>query len=338
MRDRGIRGYGWMALCVLAMAPVFLAGCGGGGATEGVAQAAPQAPSLHDDIETCGACHETIYAAWQKSRHAQAWKSETFRVASDNYRKEECLPCHAPDMVQRTGFGEKPMVRDGYRSDGVTCIVCHQDATSEEWKMHGPYEADSPAHETVQDDAYFTADVCASCHGHDAEFNQYHSWKEGTYGQQEFPCQACHMTQTEALLADAEPDHPLRWVGDHSFPGSHDEEFLKTAGTVKLKVEDGDLVVKVQNQAGHNFPGGAYRTAIVTISVDGVEVGKLEYSYENENQLESMETVTLRHELMDGAKQASARLTYYKYEVNEAGTGLRQSDFGIVIDESSLDL
>lgn len=338
MRHRGTRDYGWTALCAAALATTFLAACGGGAGTEGAAQVASQPPSLHDDIETCGSCHETIYAAWQGSRHAQSWKSETFRVASDNYRREECLPCHAPDMIHRTGFAAEPLLRDGYRSDGVTCIVCHQDAASDEWKMHGPYEADSPAHETVKDEGYYTADVCASCHGHDAEFNQYHSWKEGTYGQQEFPCQACHMTQTEALLADTETDKPLRWVGDHSFPGSHVEEFLKTAATVKLKVDGGELVVEVQNQAGHFFPGGAFRTAVVDISVDAVEVGRLEYSYENENQLESGETVTLRHELIDGAKEASARLTYYKYIVNEAGTGLTQSDHGVVIDESRLDL
>ena len=338
MRHRDTRGLRAVVACVAVACTTLLVACGGGAGNEATQVAAVQPPSLHDDIETCASCHETIHATWQTSRHAQSWKSETFRVASDNYRKEECLPCHAPDMIQKTGVANEPLVRDGYRSDGVTCIVCHQDALSEEWKMHGPYAADSPAHETVQDDSYSTAAVCASCHGHDAEFNQYHSWKEGMYGQQDFPCQACHMPQMEALLADTEVDKPLRWVGDHSFPGSHDEEYLKTAATVKLKVEDGALVVAVQNQAGHFFPGGAFRTAVVDISVDGVEVGRLEYSFENENQLESGETVTLRHELMDGASEATARLTYYKYVVNEPGTGLVQSDVGTVIDESSLTL
>ncbi len=327
-----------MAVGLAAVATVLLAACGGGAGSESATAAAPEPPSLHDDIKTCSSCHETIFAAWQQSRHAQSWKSETFRVASDNYRKEECLPCHAPDMVHRTGLANEPVARDGYRSNGVTCIACHQDATSEEWKMHGPYAADSPAHQTVENEAYSTSDVCASCHGHYGPFNQHHSWQEGAYGQQEFPCQACHMTQTEALLADTEPEHPLRWVGDHSFPGSHDEEFLKAAGTVALSVEDGALIVEVENQAGHFFPGGAFRTAVVDISVDGVEVGKLEYSYENENQLEAGETVTLRHELTAGAERASARLTYYKYVVNEAGTGLVQSEDGIVIDESDLAL
>lgn len=338
MRDRGRCVLRVVGLCVAAVAATLLGACGGGAGSEGAQTVAAQPPSLHDDIETCASCHETIHAAWQMSRHAQSWTSETFRVASDNYRKEECLPCHAPDMIQKTGLANEPLLRDGYRSDGVTCIVCHQDAASDEWKMHGPYEADSPAHETVQNDSYLTPDVCASCHGHDAEFNQYHSWQDGTYGQQDFPCQACHMPQTEALLADTEVEKPLRWVGDHSFPGSHDDEYLKTAAKVKLKVEDGALVVEVQNQAGHFFPGGAFRTAVVDIIVDGVEVGRLEYSYENENQLESGETVTLRHELMEGAAEATARLTYYKYVVNEPGTGLVQSEVGFVIDESSLTL
>ncbi len=35
---------------------------------------------------------------------------------------------------------------------------------------------------------------------------------------------------------------------------------------------------------------------------------------------------------------AAVRLTYYKYVVNEPGTGLVQSGVGVVIDESSLTL
>ena len=100
MRHHAPRGLRHMAVGLAVFATVFLAACGGGASTEGTTAAAPQAPSLHDDIETCSACHETIFAAWQKSRHAQSWKSETFRV---DFRRQRPWP----NTLPTTSVGSK---------------------------------------------------------------------------------------------------------------------------------------------------------------------------------------------------------------------------------------
>ena len=93
-------------VCVAGLlAFIAWGGCGAGtGAPTNVVDA-PTSPSFHLDNEACGSCHVAIYEAWEASRHAQAWKSEAFRVASENYTLTECLSCHAPDLVLRAGLG-----------------------------------------------------------------------------------------------------------------------------------------------------------------------------------------------------------------------------------------
>jgi hypothetical protein len=259
------------------------------------------------------------------SRHAQAWKSDTFRAASENYTRVECLSCHAPDLILRTGPGQQPTLREDHRDGGVTCIVCHQDANADDWLMHGPYEVDSPGHDSAQNATFQTAEICQSCHGHQEEFNQYHSWKEGPYGQSAFPCQMCHMPQSERLLADTEKEKPLRWVGDHRFPGAHDEAVLRSAAKVRLRAEGPELVVEVVNEAGHLFPGGAYREAVLTVAAGGRTVEVLRFSYEEGRRIGPGETWTKKYRLPDASGRAAATLTFRRTIGEDAGIVVAQA-------------
>ncbi|MDE0019906.1 MAG: multiheme c-type cytochrome [Candidatus Poribacteria bacterium] len=326
-------------LAVLAWLTALVS-CGGGaaGPGESAPPEEPAAATFHVDNENCASCHVSIYEEWLQSRHAQAWKSDLFKLTSDNYTKKECLPCHAPALILETGLANKPELRNEYRGQGVDCIACHQDPEADEWVMHGPYGADSPAHGTVQNAAFTTAEVCASCHGHDEEFNQYHSWKESEYGQSQFPCQACHMTPTERLLADTETDYPTRWVGDHSFPGAHNEDVAAAAASVEMERDGAELVVSVTNEAGHFFPGGAYRAAVLQATADGVELGQQTYAFELGSRIASGATVQARFPLPDGAAEAKARLTFYKSVVGDDGRSVVQEPNGILIQERQLEL
>jgi len=256
-------------------------------AVSDVSAVSEPAVSFHGDNETCGSCHKDIYDAWLKSRHAQSWTSQTFRKLSENYSRAECLPCHAPDLVLRTGIGARPALRTDVRDAGVSCIVCHQDATAEEWTMHGPYEADSPGHVSVRNDSFQTAEICASCHGQEEEFDQYHSWQTSEYGQSAFPCQACHMTPVEKSLAETAPLPPVRWVGDHSFPGAHNDEVIRSAVRLEVLGDSSTATVRLTNEAGHFFPGGAYREAVLAITDGRVPLHTVVFSFESGNRLAS---------------------------------------------------
>ncbi len=297
---------------LVAVAFVAFLSCGAPPRVSVGMQDAATSSAFHVDNEACRTCHKSIFRAWEKSRHAQAWRSPTFRIASENYTLTECLSCHAPDLILATGLGAEPSLRSQGRASGVTCIACHQDATARDWQMHGPYDADSPAHGTVRNEAFQTAHVCESCHGQLPEFDQFHSWQAGPYGQTEFPCQACHMTPRKALLAEDHPNKPKRWVGDHSFPGAYDADQVRAAVAVRLRRAGDELVVEAENQAGHFFPGGDYREAVLTVRLGDEVLDSVRFSLAAGMRIGSGDvwTRSYSYDTTAGAAIASASLTF----------------------------
>ncbi len=128
----------------------------------------------------CSDCHAEIYREWERSRHALAWKSESFKRESENYTKSKCLSCHAPHQVDPD---KKPTLRVEFKDDGVGCVACH---FKEETKaIHGPLKVWSPPHPSKQDLAYIKSNFCAGCHQE--------TYKEWKIAKVEKSCQDCHM-------------------------------------------------------------------------------------------------------------------------------------------------
>ena len=73
----------------------------------------------------CGKCHVEIYHEWSESDHAHAYTNPHFRAATDDYRFESCLSCHAPEPTTDGStlppFG-RPAVRKGSPASPVTSI------------------------------------------------------------------------------------------------------------------------------------------------------------------------------------------------------------------------
>ena len=82
----------------------------------------------------CSECHGEIFKEWEKSRHAMAWKSEKFKLESENYTKTKCLSCHAPHQVDPE---IKPALRVEFKEETRA--------------MHGLHEVLSPLHPSRQD-------------------------------------------------------------------------------------------------------------------------------------------------------------------------------------------
>jgi hypothetical protein len=132
------------------------------------------------EARRCADCHADIFREWERSRHALAWRSERFRLETENYAKLKCLSCHAPHQVEE---GKKPALRERFRHDGVSCVACH---FKEETKaMHGPLEVWSPPHPSRKDLSYVRSSFCAGCHR-----ETYKEWKATGVRK---TCQACHM-------------------------------------------------------------------------------------------------------------------------------------------------
>lgn len=193
------------------------------------------------EAKDCSKCHKTIYEAWKKSRHSQAWIDEIYIKDSDNRSKEKCLPCHIPQVVRA---GIKPDPRTWVRDDGVYCVPCHV----VDKEMNGPYDLFAPPHPTRQNPEYRKAKICGTCHQK--------TLKEWEATGTEKTCQTCHMPRSDdRRLTQKFPFsllHSKKSVADHRFPhGEIEKDDLK----FEARVEDGAVVVVLQNMAiPHQVP------------------------------------------------------------------------------------
>ncbi|RMG99999.1 MAG: hypothetical protein D6699_08060 [Aquificota bacterium] len=192
--------------------------------------------------QRCSDCHADIFKEWEKSRHAVAWKSEKFRLESENYTKTKCLSCHAPHQVDPQ---VKPALRVEFKEDGVSCVACH---FKEETKaMHGPHKVWSPPHPSKQDLNYTKSFFCAGCHQE--------TYKEWHLTKVQKSCQECHMpSKGEKRLVQKFPFeyfHSKKTRHDHSFPPG-----IAKPNDISVELERGEVLkLRITNTGvPHNLP------------------------------------------------------------------------------------
>ncbi len=194
------------------------------------------------EAKRCSDCHAEVFKEWEKSRHAVAWKSEKFRLESENYTKNKCLSCHAPHQVDPQ---IKPLLRAEFKEDGVSCVACH---FKEETKaMHGPHKVWSPPHPSRQDLSYSKSSFCAGCH--QETYKEWHITKAQT------SCQDCHMPSLgNKRLVQKFPFeyfHSKKTRHDHSFPAG-----IAKPEDIKVELEQAETIrLKITNVGvPHNLP------------------------------------------------------------------------------------
>ncbi len=190
----------------------------------------------------CSDCHAEIFKEWEKSRHAMAWKSEKFRLESEEYTKTKCLSCHAPHQVDPE---IKPSLRVEFREDGVSCLACH---FKEQTKaMHGPHKVWSPPHPSKQDLNYTKSFFCAGCHQE--------TYKEWHLTKVQKSCQDCHMPS----MGDKRLVQKLPFEYFHSKKPRHDHSFpvgIAKPEDIQIELERTEnLRLKITNVGvPHNLP------------------------------------------------------------------------------------
>jgi len=237
--------------------------------------------------EFCGSCHEEILRQWKESYLSRAWTQAatevwlhqiTLRLKGTKPQEIRfCLECHAPLALAAP---EDLEVVDPLGQEGVTCVVCH--SATEVWAdpnparmvndphagMGGPFaDAVSPWHRTTTPAHIRRWDnaLCGTCHaskwpptGLPIDWT-WEEWREVADPARE-NCVECHMPAYRGQAAQLEgvPERDLR---RHSFPGGHDPAMVAEAATlafVEIRRAAGglELVVDVENRAGHDLPSG----------------------------------------------------------------------------------
>jgi hypothetical protein len=240
----------------------------------GIVLAAAAAPAAAQvQAVKCRDCHPDIYAEWKASQHAKAWSDPRFQAALKVAEEpERCTPCHAPNPILDAGIGVYPTLRSRYKTEGVTCVTCHQKGDA----YAGPFPAkqmDDTGHYSVEEKAFKDYTLCATCHGQEKEqvHNQVRDYLQGPSAKKGKHCQECHMPRVVRPVATdtmGKVEYQKRPGRKHVFVGSHDEGMLKKAAKLELKAEGGKATATVTNvEAAHAIPAAADRALRVEFEV-----------------------------------------------------------------------
>jgi hypothetical protein len=124
--------------------------------------------------QSCTQCHENIHAAWQGTRHAQAFSAPIFqRDWTQLGSQVSCLECHTTGYDPQTGK---------YAEAGVTCEACH-----------GPFQ---PIHPEAPMPITPNADLCGTCHKTTTD-----EWRTSVHAQEGIQCQDCHNPHSQTPKA-----------------------------------------------------------------------------------------------------------------------------------------
>lgn len=294
-----------------------------------------------DTAASCGACHKAIHDEWKGRAHNNAWVDPLYRKwleGRSEKSQKSCARCHVPVSLLAEP-GKKPAMREDNLDEGITCVSCHK----HDGKIHGPFGAETDAHPSVKNELHTpqgSVQLCNSCHktapspvlpiGKDYE-KSYASKDRKT-------CVECHMPEVKRAIANdpktGEPSGPVREGRSHGALGAGDAEFCASAFEVSAKKADGQLIISVENKAGHFVPGlyiRRFEFHVTQLDADGQELGKGTFAIagKRKERLPVLSTREYPFELQGGAAQVKIvvrhRLLDEKREIDkDLGTVMTQ--------------
>lgn len=225
-------------------------------------------PSRH-----CSGCHPIHHGDWKGSAHANAFTNAAFQARLKDYvssggSEDACLRCHAPLALQRlwtwSGY------RELYRSEGVTCDVCHRIGDACVQDGTGRYELDDGRarrarlpgaearlhdgtirHEGAYSELHGRSELCASCHERADAHEPIHTYAEWQASGAEATCQGCHLQGSPGFASvwSTSPRRPR--VTLHTFEAPSGEPRLH------LRERGDGLLVEIRNtSSAHHLPTG----------------------------------------------------------------------------------
>ena len=244
--------------------PVVAGGAAPAGAPAGAAPAAGQAagealdPEVVTSSRSCAACHPAIYAEHMQNTHGAAFVDEEARLATRDFRRENCVRCHTPRPLSETGPGMVPFERRHDLEEGNTCMSCHAKAGYDYAHFKGNAEC-----KVAFDPEVGKPESCATCHRIAGTPEQWEHAQEGKLAGR--ACVVCHMPLVERPVAVGMPSRQVR---AHLFPASRSESQVRSAYSYEARIEGDEAVVAITNVgAGHNFPTATIQRSVESLIV-----------------------------------------------------------------------
>jgi hypothetical protein len=208
---------------------------------------------------TCLPCHAAVVEEWKASMHASSFTDPQVRAPdqSDNFQKQECLPCHAPRPIFEHGIEKDARVfaREERRFDGVDCLSCHSLPEGVAATRAGLTAACKPVFRAE----LATQQVCYACHN---QHNTHDEWRASPAAASNKDCLTCHMAPVTRTGSEAGAPRAGR---SHRFLGGRDKDFALAGLSVASRVDrdQNQLVVELHNDfAGHNLPTDSRNRAL----------------------------------------------------------------------------
>ncbi len=220
--------------------------------------------------ETCGGCHDEIYAQWKGSLHNLALSDVIYTEAANEGLKgltdkgeieeaEHCQTCHTP-VGYISGYPLKTSDNRDKIADiakhGIQCDYCHSitgayavynakykynpgNGEEDPGIKRGPFkDSESDYHKSEFSEFHTRSEMCGTCH--DVKHvafgtwleTTYQEWEQSPYKKQGVQCQDCHMYQRPG------------------FPATGSTERVKNPGTASADGKKRDHIFT------HYFVGG----------------------------------------------------------------------------------
>jgi hypothetical protein len=226
-----------------------------------------------------------------------------------NFRQDQpdaravCSACHLPTVMANSPIAEDPALAAGVAREGIHCDFCHKIADSEFTHSldslglqhgrdalrivrpaSGPQVFFGPRDDVDRGaDAfsplYRSSAYCASCHEGTLfgmhVYETYSEWLASPYAAQGVECQTCHM-KSNGSTKNTAPGHggldrDPATLGTHHFPGSTDDELLRSSVALTMRgsrqgVRVHGIVTVQPKHVGHRLPTGSpERHLILTV-------------------------------------------------------------------------
>ncbi len=266
----------------------------------------------------CGKCHIEIYKEWLQSDHSIAYTNPHFRQATDDYRFEDCMSCHAPQPAVTDAV---PVARSITRDEGVTCVSCHL----EEGKLSGPIKPTgkvAPHPVGIDPSFYKESGICGRCH--QGEFNE---WKSVSAVDKK-TCQQCHMPPVTRKVTQATGgiselivafEHEVSQKR-HSFSIASSESEIEIL-SIETKISGASITLTIKNNLPHSLPTGDFGFRVLVLQALAIDskgnptdIGQRELVKELASAIPPLSTIDWQLQLPTDAIMLGVKLKRLSYE------------------------
>ncbi len=213
-------------------------------------------------VEDCQVCHPEVFAEWKSNWHSKAWFDPLVRAPdqSDNFKKKDCIPCHAPRPLFEAGIrpGERVVERQSNRHNGVDCFSCHRLTSGGFATANRNAKGDCGPrfHPSMT-----TVDLCAPCHNQHNTVDEWIASAEELRGDN---CNRCHYPPVERA---GRKNGPPRMGRSHLLRSWRSENLDIPALTIRSEIVDGEeskaiKISLINDKTPHNVPADSRNRAL----------------------------------------------------------------------------